>query len=392
MWVQLRNRLSSQWALSLTVLFLFGAALLRTLIIYQGRPELAQGVLLLAGWLLLFLSRPFLAQRWNGFFPLYLVVQTGVVVMLYRLPVYPDYFAVLLAILGMQIIQVYSLKTSTLCIAVFTPITVVMIVPSLGIGQALALGMMYTGVNALMASFAYTIRQAQSVKERNQALAQELLESNRQLEQTAARLKRLAVVRERGRLARELHDSVTQTLFSMTLTTQAALMLVDRDPGRVGTQMERLNQMGKNALAEMRLLISELGPEDHPAESLANSIRRHLQSNELPESLKVVLESSGEGNLTPEENKSLFRIVQEALNNTVKHAYARQVIVRLHLEAPYWVEIEDDGAGFDPQKNFDSSHLGLRGMQERAAAIGWQLSIQSKPGAHTQVRVEKICS
>ena len=389
MFTNLRNRLLSQWAFYLTVAFLFSAALLRTLIIYQGRNELTRGILLLSAWLLLFLSQPAITRKWQRYFLVYLIFQTALVIGLYLLPVYPDYFAILFAILGMQIIQVYPPKASVLLIAIFTPITIVMIIPSLGIAQAIALGVLYTGVNAIMASFAFTAQRAQTVKEQNRVLLEELAETNHQLQAYTEQLERLAVAHERNNLARELHDSVTQTLFSMTLATKSALLLIERDPSRVDSQMLRLNELAKSALAEMRLLMSELNLEKHRQENLETAIRQRISSNNLHETFAIDLNTTGTEQLTPDENKDLFRIVQEALNNTAKHAHASHVTICLHLEDPFWVEIEDNGKGFDPQQIFDGSHLGLRGMRERAEAIGWQLSIYSAPGSSTCIRIEK---
>jgi signal transduction histidine kinase len=188
-----------------------------------------------------------------------------------------------------------------------------------------------------------------------------------------------------------LHDSVTQTIFSMTLTTQSALLLLERDPGRVGAQLERLSQLAQNALSEMRVLISRLRPEKIAEGGLVAALRQHLADRHFPENLSIALQVEGDplARLAPAEEQSLFRIAQEALNNIVKHAQASQARIRLHLAEPFWMEIEDQGQGFDLQRARNSGRVGLVSMHERAAEIGWKLQVITAPGAGTRIRVEK---
>jgi len=389
MLITLWKRLLTEWTLSLAAAFMYSSLLLRTLYIYRGRAELPWAILLLGVSLLLLLSVTAVSQRWPAFFPLYLLLQTGLLAAMLSLPVFPDYFAVLFSILSVQIVQKYPWKTGVWLIALFTPVIIITLIPAMGTGQAVAMGVFYTGINALMASFATTVKRAQRARAQNQTLMQELAASNQQLQIFTTQLEGLAVARERSNLARELHDSVTQTIFSMTLTTKSVLMLVDRDFGRVGGQIERLNQLAQSAQAEMRLLIAELGSAPGAIQDLPALVQQHLQQSNWPENFTVSLDTTGSTMLTAEENRNLFRIVQEALNNAQKHANAQCAVVRLHLAEPYWVEIEDDGSGFDPQQMFDTSHMGLRGMRERAAAIRWDFTVYSAPGNHTRIRVEK---
>ena len=184
---------------------------------------------------------------------------------------------------------------------------------------------------------------------------------------------------------------MTQTVFSMTLTTQSALLLLDREPARVTAQLDRLGQLTQNALSEMQLLISELKPEEAGGRGLMADLRRYLAGGHFPDDLSIDLEVQGGQSLRPAEEQSLFHIVQEALNNIVKHAQTRKAQVRLHLTEPMWIEIEDQGRGFDLQHaQGDSRRLGLHSMRERAREIGWDLQIKTSPGAGTCVRVEKL--
>jgi signal transduction histidine kinase len=257
--------------------------------------------------------------------------------------------------------------------------------------QAIALVLIYTAGNVFYGFYAKATRQAQITRVENLALAGELQEANQKLQAYSAQTEQLVAARERNRLARDLHDSVTQTVFSMNLTTQSALLLLDREPARVGTQLDRLSQLAQNALSEMQLLISELKPEEARSEGLVANLRSFLAGGHFPEDLSVDLEVQGDQSLGLAEEKILFHIVQEALNNVVKHAQTRKAQVRLHLTEPVWIEIEDHGQGFDLQHAQDDSRgLGLHSMRERATEIGWDLQIRTSPGTGTRVRVERM--
>jgi len=381
-----------QWIFYLTAGFLFGAVLLRTLLVYRNNPDLGLVLGLLATWLALFASEGAISPRWPRYFPIYLVLQTGLVVVLLVRPDFQDYFAVLFAMLGMQAMQRLNPRLGALWIGLITPLTALLLLKPYGAFQAIALAVIYTALNVFVASYALATRRAQAARAQNQALALDLQEANRQLQAYSKQLEQLAVTRERHRLARELHDSVTQTIFSMTLTTQSALLLLAarRDPNQARAQLDRLHELAQSALAEMRVLISELRPEKVAEGGLAAALRRHLSDHHLSESLAVSLEVEGDQPLSPAEEQGLFRIAQEALNNIVKHAQASQANIGLHLTEPLWLEIKDQGQGFDLERARDSGHVGLSSMSERAAEIGWNLRIITAPGAGTRIRVEKI--
>jgi signal transduction histidine kinase len=383
---------SYQWILFLTAGLLYGAAVLRSLFIYWDSSELSQVLGPLLAWLVLFATEAAISRRWSGYFPIYMVLETILTLLLLFTPGFPDYFAVLFGVLSMQIMQHLDPRHGAVWIGLFSPLMMLPLVKTYGASNGVAFALIYTGGDVLLASYALAIRRAQAARAQNQALAQELQEANRQLQAYSKLLEKLAVSRERQRLARELHDSATQTVFSMTLTTQSALLLLDRDPSRVGAQLDRLNQLAQSALSEMHILISELNPEKVAEGGLAAALRRHLADRHLPENLAVSLEIEGDQPLGSTEEQGLFRIAQEALNNIVKHAQASQACVRLHLAAPFWIEIEDRGQGFDLRRARESGRLGLVSMRERAAEIGWNLQIITFPGAGTRIRVERNSS
>jgi signal transduction histidine kinase len=377
------------WIFYLVASFYFGAVLLRSILVYRGSPELGLALGMLLVGLILAASEPAITRRWSGYFLIYLLLQTCLVFWLLTLPGYPDFFASLFGILSIQAMARLNPRVGILWIALCTPVIALILDRVYG-PQSIALALIYTAQNVFFGSYALATRRAHAAHLKNQALGKELQEANQQLEVYSTQIEQFAVARERNRLARELHDSVTQTVFSMTLTTQSALLLLDRHPDQVGAQLERLCQLARSALAEMGTLISELQPEKGASGGLANALRGHLAERQFPEGLAVSLEVLGDQTVDPIEERSLFRIAQEALNNIVKHAQASQAQIRLHLDDPFWMEIEDQGIGFDLYLAQNGKRVGLLSMKERAAEIDWGLHIITSPGAGTLIRVEKL--
>ena len=197
----------------------------------------------------------------------------------------------------------------------------------------------------------------------------------------------LASSEERAHLARELHDSVTQALFSMTLVARSVELLLDRDPDAARTQLAQLRDLQREALAEMRALIFELRPGNVEQDGLDRALRTHSSALQGRIGLPIVVESELEDRLPLEIEETLYRISQEALHNVVKHAAARQVRLEIgRMPQGVRLRIEDDGKGFDPDAVPDG-HLGIAGMRARAAKIGAQLECRSQPGRGTTVEV-----
>jgi signal transduction histidine kinase len=237
-------------------------------------------------------------------------------------------------------------------------------------------------------------REAETARQESQTLLAELQETHRELQVYAAQAEELAAAEERNRLARELHDSVTQTIFSMTLTAESTRILLERDPTRVAAQLDRLLELAQSALAEMRSLISHLRPKTVAEEGLVHALRRHVAERGDRDGLTVALNLEGfeeaDRRLSPETEEALFRIVQEALNNVVKHAHTDQAEIRLRLSDELAsLLVEDFGVGFDPTHlRSGASHLGLTSMRERVKALGGRLEIESQAGVGTRITVE----
>ncbi len=197
----------------------------------------------------------------------------------------------------------------------------------------------------------------------------------------------LAANEERAHLARELHDSVTQALFSMTLMTRSVELLLDRNPAVAREKLDALRDLQRDALAEMRSLIFELRPGSLEQDGLVQALRTHAAAVEGRVGLPVLLDADELERLPAEVEEALYRIAQEALHNVVKHADARQVRIVLRREGgEVRLRVEDDGKGFDPAA-VPPGHLGLAGMRARAERIGADLVVASSARSGTRVEV-----
>jgi len=205
----------------------------------------------------------------------------------------------------------------------------------------------------------------------------------------SAKQERLAVLEERQKLARDLHDSVTQSLYGVTMYAEAAARLLEA--GRVnlaGDHLRQLSLTSLDALREMRLLIYELRPPELEQEGLIGTLQARLAAVEGRSGLKSDVTVEGVGRLPPDLEEGLHRIAMEALNNTLKHARASRVDLSLRGDGSRLVmEIRDDGDGFDLEVGRVQGGSGLRNMAERAASLGAEMDIQSAPGEGTLLRV-----
>jgi signal transduction histidine kinase len=200
------------------------------------------------------------------------------------------------------------------------------------------------------------------------------------------RSRELSMLEARNRLALELHDAVSQKLFSLVLTAEAAGTQLDRDPEAARAHLARLGELAREAQAELRALILELRPPELARDGLCGALRKHVEAVGRLHRRTIALEIDDAAGGDERRDGEVLRIAQEALANAVNHSGAASIGVRL---APGVLEVVDDGAGFDPaDPELRSRRLGLTSMEERAARIGGRLSIESSPGAGTTVRLE----
>jgi PAS domain S-box-containing protein len=199
----------------------------------------------------------------------------------------------------------------------------------------------------------------------------------------------LAVLDERHRLARELHDSVTQSLFSLTLLAEAGRRLAGAgDLPRVQAHLARLGTTAQQALKEMRLLVYQLRPLELETEGLVGALQQRLDAVERRAGVETRLLVEGVIRLPSSVEEELYRIAREALNNALKHAAATSVVVRIRIAGEQLeLEVTDNGKGFDQDSVGDKGGLGLVGIRERVERLGGTLTVESSSGHGTQVRV-----
>jgi PAS domain S-box-containing protein len=197
--------------------------------------------------------------------------------------------------------------------------------------------------------------------------------------------KELAVLEERQRLARELHDSVSQALYGIALGARTARELLARDPGQAAEPLDYVLSLADAGLAEMRALIFELRPESLETEGLLAALTKQIDSVRARHGLEIQAELGEEPHLSYEIKETVYRIAQEALNNIVRHAHARRVDFRISDGGNDVVlEIGDDGVGFAAENA--PGHLGLHSMRERAERLGGTLRVESAQGRGTRIR------
>ena len=195
----------------------------------------------------------------------------------------------------------------------------------------------------------------------------------------------LAASQERAHLARELHDSVTQALFSMGLTLRSLELLLATDVEGARAKVSELRDLQKDALAEMRTLIFELRPASLETDGLERALRTHATAVQRRTGLALVVDAEDVPRLPLPTEEALYRIGQEAIHNVVKHANASQASVRLSRDGDrVRLTVVDDGAGFSPDE-VPRGHLGLLGMRQRLDLIGGELRVDSAPGRGTTI-------
>lgn len=205
--------------------------------------------------------------------------------------------------------------------------------------------------------------------------------------QQLAEARALAALEERQRLARDLHDSVTQTLYSLTLLAEASRRTAQRgDAGKVVENLARLGETAQQALKEMRLLVYELRPLALEQAGLADALRNRLEAVEKRAGVDAQLKVSLEADLHPTMENGLYRIAQEALNNALKHAGATVVSISLRSHGQtVEMEIADNGRGFQVEDVDGQGGMGLVSIRERVEEMGGACSITSAGGEGTRI-------
>jgi signal transduction histidine kinase len=204
------------------------------------------------------------------------------------------------------------------------------------------------------------------------------------------RSRELSIVEERNRLARELHDAVTQQLFGVVLAAQSAAELIARGEPTAVQEVERVQALARGAMDELRSVVFELRPASLEAEGLAQVLRKHVDVLRRVTGRAIELRIAAPPPLGASAAGQVFRIAQEALQNALRHSDAERIEVRLEQGGGKLVlTVADDGRGFDASAPIlRGRRLGVTSMEERAAELGGRLTIRSRPGEGTTVRLE----
>ena len=204
------------------------------------------------------------------------------------------------------------------------------------------------------------------------------------------RSRELSMLEARNRLALELHDAVSQKLFSLVLTAEAAGEQLSRDPEAARASIVRLRTVASEALEELRTLIHELRPPELERDGLCGALRKHVEMLRRLHRVEIDLDVEDDAGSGGRRDEEVFRVAQEALQNAVRHGVPARLGVWLgHRDGTLVLEVSDDGVGFDPaDPELRARRLGLTSMEERAQRLGGALEIRSAPGAGTTIRLE----
>ncbi|MEU0052540.1 GAF domain-containing sensor histidine kinase [Streptomyces sp. NPDC006184] len=204
------------------------------------------------------------------------------------------------------------------------------------------------------------------------------------------RSRELTIAEERSRLAHELHDAVSQKLFSLRLTAQAAAALVDRDPARAKEELHQVAALAAEAADELRAAVVELRPAALDEDGLVATLRTQIQVLDRAHSARVTFTGNGFRALPAAQEEALLRVAQEALHNALRHSGAAHVDVSVRRRGCGAVlRVTDDGDGFDPTAvRRAGRHLGLVSMRDRASGAGGTLTVESAPGKGTTIEME----
>lgn len=204
------------------------------------------------------------------------------------------------------------------------------------------------------------------------------------------RSRELTIAEERSRLAHELHDAVSQKLFSLRLTAQAAARLVDRDPSRAKGELQQVAVLAAEAAEELRAAVVELRPAALDEDGLVATLRTQVQVLDRAHSAHVTFTGHGVRALPAAQEEAVLRVAQEALHNALRHSGADHVDVTLERRGGGAVlRVTDDGSGFETRLvRRAGRHLGLVSMRDRASGVGGRLTVESAPGKGTTIEME----
>jgi signal transduction histidine kinase len=345
------------------------------------------GIMLVYG--LLLGLEPLLTRGLTWRVHLYLAIQTILVFIASLFHFELDFFALLYIPICGQAIYLLPRRTGLAWLVTLIAFTALGQAIQFGLPEAISFTLLYVAGLIFVAAFVAMVQQADDARRRSEQLLADLQDAHQQLQVFANQAEELAIANERTRLAHDLHDSVAQTLYGLTLQAEAASRnLAAGQPQKTQEHLGAIRTDAQQTLQETRLLIFELRPPILESQGLAVALRARLDAVEARGGLAIRLDLQEVRDLDPQLEMALYRIAQEALNNIAKHAQATELDLRLVQNTnSITLNIADNGAGFDPAA-VPAGRVGLRGMAERVEQINGRLTIDSIPGQGTTINVE----
>ena len=261
---RLAHRAHTYRGASLVGLLLIGVAGLRAAISYLGQPPLTAAILLLAAYGLLYSTEPLLSSRFHRYRFLYFPAQLALLLVVTNLRPFLDNTSSLYIPLGVQALHAFPRRAAIAWLIFLAVLLSVTLVVGMTWAEGIGLSLVMMAGGTFLISYDLLYARTQADQAESQALLADLQQAHLELKVHAIQAGELAAARERNRLARELHDSVSQMIFAITLTSQSARLLLERDPARVPEQVNRLEEMTESALGQLRSLIAQLRPPQNP--------------------------------------------------------------------------------------------------------------------------------
>ncbi len=353
-----------------------------------GRERFFVAPVLLAGFLLLGLVQHLAGIKSPWLINVYLAAQSAIVFSLLLTPPRHDFYAMLYLGLGLVVTKFLPPRAFIpwlcgMCVLMSAGLFI-----AFGLGEGVTYAPSYVAGVLFIGLYGRANRKAEEAMCRSEELRSRLEEANRRLQAFAVRAEEEATAQERARLARELHDAVTQTVFSMNLTAEAARTAMKKRPALVPGLLKRLQEMAKDALSEMRSMVQQLRPREVADSGLVASLERHLALRLRRDGLKTAFHVHGTEKGPVPALEALYRTAQEALNNVVRHSGVNEASVDLTFgEGKATLLVRDKGRGFDPAAPRPGECFGLSTMRERAEARGGGLRISSATGTGTEIEI-----
>jgi len=316
-------------------------------------------------------------------------LQTGVVLLLCALdpasPATTNYFSVLFFIMSAVVTLFFRRRYAILWIVAFSLVSAGALVSLQGPADGLRSSLPNIAGYFFFGAFAEALRQAQLAREHNARLLEQLRSANEQLQEYAGQVERLAIVEERNRLAREMHDTVGHQLTVAAVQLEGAQRLISRDPERASRMVGTVREQVRDALSELRRTVAALRQPEGTDLPLPEALQQLALSFQEATGLRIHLAlPDGMRELPPGHRLALYRTAQEGLTNIQRHAHAQDAWLNLSWEdRAVRLTIGDNGVGLGPSPQ--ESGFGLRGLQERATQLGGHLCVEARPEGGAQI-------